>query len=148
MSVDKFRFVSPGVFVNEIDNSQLPRTPAEMGPVIIGRSLRGPVMRPVMVQSFQDFVEIFGEPVAGGVGGDVWRNGNKTAPTYGVYAAQGYLRNSSPVTFVRLAGYENADSVAGGEAGWGFTNAYGLFYMPISASATTVAPATITSTGI
>jgi len=140
MSVDKFRFVSPGVFINEIDNSQLPRTPAEMGPVIIGRSLRGPVMRPVMVQSFQDFVEIFGEPVAGGVGGDVWRNGNKTAPTYGVYAAQAYLRNSSPVTFVRLGGYENPDETTAGSgdgaAGWKFNNAYGLFYMPISQSST------------
>jgi len=29
MSVSKFRFVSPGVFVNEIDNSQLPRLPEE-----------------------------------------------------------------------------------------------------------------------
>jgi hypothetical protein len=139
MSVAKFRFVSPGVFINEIDNSQLPRTPAEMGPVIIGRSLRGPVMRPVMVQSFQDFVEVFGEPVAGGIGGDVWRNGNRTAPTYGAYAAQAYLRNSSPVTFIRLAGYENPDEVTNGAgdgaAGWKFNNAYGLFYMPISESA-------------
>ena len=138
MSVAKFRFVSPGVFINEIDNSQLPRTPAEMGPVIIGRSLRGPVMRPVMVQSFQDFVEVFGEPVAGGVGGDVWRNGNRTAPTYGAYAAQAYLRNSSPVTFIRLAGYENPEKVSGGEAGWEFDNAYGLFYMPISQSSSNV----------
>ena len=60
MSASKFRFVSPGVFISEIDNSQLARLPAEMGPVIIGRSLRGPAMRPVMVQSFSDFVEVFG----------------------------------------------------------------------------------------
>ena len=142
MSVAKFRFVSPGVFINEIDNSQLPRLPAEMGPVIVGRSLRGPVMRPVMVQSFQDFAEIFGEPVPGGIGGDVWREGNKTAPTYGAYAAQAYLKNSSPVTFIRLAGYENPDQATGvsgdGAAGWKFNNAYGLFVMPITASSTNV----------
>ena len=39
----KFRFVSPGVFLDEIDNSQLPRTPnfEQVGPVVIGRTLRG-----------------------------------------------------------------------------------------------------------
>lgn len=140
MPIDKFRFVSPGVQVQEIDQSQIPRAPDEIGPAIIGRSLRGPVMRPVKVNSFSDFVDVFGEPVAGGIGGDVWRDGNKTAPTYASYAAQAYLRNSSPVTFIRLAGYQNskatATSQANGAAGWSVTNAYGLFVMPISESAT------------
>ena len=40
MSVKNYRFVSPGVFVNEIDNSQLPASPAGIGPVIIGPSDR------------------------------------------------------------------------------------------------------------
>lgn len=138
MSVNKFRFVSPGVFINEIDNSQLPKTPADIGPVIIGRSQRGPSMRPVRVQSFSDFVDVFGEPLAGGQGGDVWREGNKTSPTYAAYAAQAYLRNSNPVTFVRLAGLEHPNKTSGGEAGWATTYAYGLFVMPISASSTNV----------
>ena len=32
MAVDKFKFVSPGVFIDEIDNSELPRllSPAEL----------------------------------------------------------------------------------------------------------------------
>ena len=34
MSVKKFRFVSPGVFINEIDNSFLPDTPDKVGPVV------------------------------------------------------------------------------------------------------------------
>lgn len=131
MSIDKFRFVSPGVYVNEIDNSQLPRAPEEMGPVVIGRALRGPVMRPVKVQSFSDFVEVFGEPVPGGSGGgDVWRKGNKTAPTYAAYAAQAYLKNSGALTFVRLAGYQNPQE-SGGKAGWSTNNAYGLFVVPV-----------------
>jgi hypothetical protein len=84
-----------------------------------------------MVQSFSDFVEVFGEPVAGGVGGDVWRDGNKTAPTYGAYAAQAYLRNSNPVTFIRLAGFEHPNKISGlGEAGWKKNHAYGLFVAP------------------
>jgi hypothetical protein len=131
MSVSKFRFVSPGVQVNEIDNSQLPKSPTEIGPVIIGRSLRGPIMRPVRVNSFSDFVDVFGEPVAGGQGGDVWREGNQTTPTYAAYAAQAYLKNTSPVTFVRLGGYQNLGPAAEtGLAGWDVANAYGLFIAP------------------
>lgn len=136
MSIDKFRFVSPGVFINEIDNSQLPKVPADIGPVIIGRSQRGPSLRPVRVPDFSSFVEVFGEPHPGGVGGDTWRDGNKTAPTYGAYAAQAYLRNSNPITYIRLAGIENPNKTNTGDAGWGTTHAYGLFVMPISASVT------------
>ena len=36
MSITKFKFVSPGVYINEIDNSQLPRLSDPIGPVIIG----------------------------------------------------------------------------------------------------------------
>ncbi len=138
MSVSKFRFVSPGVFVNEIDNSQLPRLPEDIGPVIIGRSLRGPMMRPVRVQSFSDFVDVFGEPLAGGQGGDVWRNGNRLTPTYAAYAAQAYLRSSSPITFIRLGGYQyrGAQATNSAKAGWQTNYAYGLFVAPTTLSGT------------
>ena len=119
MSVRRFKFVSPGVFINEIDNSQLPKTPDPIGPCVIGRSLRGPSLRPVTVGSMSEFVEIFGSPVAGGGGvTDVWREGNHMAPTYAAYAAQAYLRNSSPVTFVRLLGVADPNFKTNGEAGW------------------------------
>ena len=72
MSVKNYSFVSPGVFVNEIDNSQVPASPAGEGPVIIGRAEKGPAMRPITVNSFSEFVNIFGAPVPGGMGGDVW----------------------------------------------------------------------------
>ena len=49
MSVKKFKFVSPGVFVNEIDNSQVPAVDAPAGPTIIGRLPRGPGMKPVKI---------------------------------------------------------------------------------------------------
>ena len=62
MSVKNYRFVSPGVFVNEIDNSQLPASPAGQGPVIIGRAASGPALRPVTVDSFEEFVNVFGTP--------------------------------------------------------------------------------------
>jgi hypothetical protein len=82
MAVDKFKFVSPGVQIAEIDNSQIPATPVGIGPTVIGRFERGPAMRPVRISSFSQFIDIFGNPIAGKVGGDVWRNGNYTSPTY------------------------------------------------------------------
>ena len=130
MSVKNFRFVSPGVFVNEIDNSQLPASPVGIGPVVIGRAEKGPALRPVTVNSFSEFVQKFGTPSPGESGDDVWRAGNnKSAPTYGMYAAQAYLRNSSPLTYIRLLGAETSAGTlaAGGQAGWATDNAWGLF---------------------
>jgi len=120
MSVKNYRFVSPGVFVHEIDNSQIPASPAGIGPVLIGRAAKGPALRPVHVQSFEDFVNVFGPPSPGAGGSDVWRTGaNSTAPTYGVYGAQAYLKNSSPLTYVRLLGAEAEGTLSGeGQAGW------------------------------
>ena len=37
MSSRKFKFISPGVFINEIDESQLAAFPADVGPALIGR---------------------------------------------------------------------------------------------------------------
>jgi hypothetical protein len=120
MSVKNYRFVSPGVFVNEIDNSQLPASPAGIGPVIIGRAEKGPALRPTTVNSFEEFVNVFGTPNPGNSGDDVWRQGaNTTATTYGMYAAQAYLRNSSPLTYIRLLGAETDNASGDGEAGWG-----------------------------
>jgi len=128
MSVKNYRFVSPGVFVNEIDNSQVPASPAGIGPVVIGRAASGPALRPVTVNSFEEFVNIFGTPAPGGTGDDVWREGtDKTATTYGMYAAQAYLKNSAPLTYIRLLGAENDDATAAGAAGWNADgDAYGL----------------------
>ena len=132
MSVKNYRFVSPGIFVNEIDNSQTPASPAGIGPVVIGRAEKGPALRPITVNSFEEFVNVFGTPTPGGTGDDVWRTGNNTtATTYGMYAAQAYLRNSSPLTYIRLLGAEDSTvSGLGGaaEAGWQLTSgrAYGL----------------------
>ena len=115
---DKFRFVSPGIQIAEVDNSRLPGIRAGFGPVVVGRAERGPALRPVTVSSFSEFVEIFGNPIAGGFGGDVWRDGNRLAPTYGAYAAQAWLKNQDTLTFVRLLGSEHTDATNAGKAGW------------------------------
>ena len=155
MSERKFNFVSPGVYINEIDNSQIVRSPGDIGAVVIGRTERGPAMRPVKVSSFSEFVEIFGNPIAGGAATDVYRNGNYTAPTYASYAAQAWLRNNNACTVVRLLGMEHTNKTSNGKAGWqttmigdsqaganghlGAGGAYGLFIIDSdSLSAATV----------
>ena len=119
MSVKKYKFVSPGIFIKEVDQSF--RTPAapKIGPVIIGRTRMGPAMRPVRVESFGDFVKTFGNPVSGFQGGDLWRDGNLGGPTYAAYAAQAYLSAQvGPVTMMRLLGVEHANKQTAGAAGW------------------------------
>ena len=146
MSERKFKFISPGVYTSEIDNSQLPKVAAPIGPVIIGRTRKGPAFKPVTVSSFEEYIQVFGEPIAGGKGGDVWRNGSELAPTYASFAAQAWLRNSNAVTVVRLLGQQHpdvTDSPGGtGVAGYDFAGvddsdssqgAYGMFVWPSGA---------------
>ena len=98
MAIDKFKFISPGVFINEIDESTIPELPERQGPLLIGRFKKGPSNRPIKVSSYNDMVSMFGQPSPGNATGDVWRNGSLTAPTYAAYAAQAWLRNNSPCT--------------------------------------------------
>jgi len=144
MAISKFKFVSPGIFIDEIDKSKLPVAPEAMGPVIIGRSVRGPLMRPVKVPDYSTFVELFGEPHPGGEALDAWKNGNKTATTYAAYAAKAYLASGGPLTFLRLGGYANVNAdPSSGLAGWTVSapstssagangGAYGIYVAPIS----------------
>lgn len=119
MSVKSFKFVSPGVFIHEIDNSFIPKSAEEIGPVLIGRARRGPAMQPTKVQSYSEFVEVFGDTVPGQGGGDVYRDGNLQSPMYGTYAAKAFLRaNVAPLTYIRLLGHEDPNATSTGYAGW------------------------------
>ena len=152
MSYRKFKFMSPGIFINEIDNSQLPKQPTGMGPALIGRFSQGPALKPVQVNSFAEFIDIFGAPDPGQRGGDVWRDRIFLSPTYAAYAAQAWFRNNSPVTVVRLLGQTNTDATTNSAyAGWKTTNidadtvgtsnggAYGLFITEGSSTLTSSA---------
>ena len=114
----RFKFISPGVFIDEIDNSQIPRTPTAAGPLVMGRAQRGPANLPVTINSFSEFVETFGNPVPGNIATDVWREGDFTAPTYAAFAAQAWLANNGPITFMRVLGDESAQATTDGRAGW------------------------------
>ena len=118
MPAKDFKFISPGVFINEIDNSQLAATPGDVGPVVIGRAKQGPGLIPTRVDSFQEFVQIFGAPEPGNTAFDVSREDANTGPTYGAYAAQAWLRNNPTISFVRLVGQESVNAIDNsGEAG-------------------------------
>lgn len=149
----KFDFLSPGIEINEIDESVLPSDSNEEGPIIIGRARKGPGMQPVKIKNLQSFISVFGKPVPGGSSdlGDVWRDGpNLSAPTYGAYAAQAWLASgNSPITYVRLLGDKAASGASSnGIPGWQLTKAkpntspaenstaYGLFIADESAIGT------------
>ena len=95
MSASRFKFVSPGIFLKEIDNSQLPGPALDRGPLVVGLFERGPGMVPTRIESLSDFVETFGNPIPGGKSGNVWRDGNYMAPTYAAYAAQASFASTS-----------------------------------------------------
>ena len=136
MSVKNFKFVSPGVFINEIDNSFIPKSADSIGPVVIGRATRGLAMTPTKVESYSQFVELFGDTVPGNGGGDISRNGNYQSPMYGTYAAKAFLRaNVAPLTYIRLLGQQtNAGSAAGGAAAAGYKTTQNLGTAPASKS--------------
>jgi len=156
MSVKNFKFVSPGVFINEIDNSFIPKTPTEIGPVVIGRSSRGLAMQPVRVDSYADFVGAFGDTVPGRGGGDISRDGNTQSPMYGTYAAKAFLNSGvAPLTYIRLLGVQEVGATGDGVAGWqttkvtpqaasatdaGLNNggAFGLFLFPSQSTGTSL----------
>jgi len=145
----KFRFVSPGIYISEIDKSQLPAQPTQIGPVVIGRAQRGPLMVPTRVESYLEFVDKFGEP-SRGASEDLWRTGQSASPLYAVYAAKAFLKNSGPLTFVRLGTDKSPDATGTDEVaqgGWKTDKqptssladnggAYGLFVVPSGSTGT------------
>jgi hypothetical protein len=151
----KFDFVSPGVQITEVDQSQIETPLEDDGLLVIGRAKTGPAGKPVRVTSLQNFIDVFGKPISGkgSINDDVWRDGNNQGPTYASYAAQAWLASeTSPLTFVRLLG-EDSPNQAGGyvAAGWDLGGnafsgtpdangtAYGLFIVPSASVASTQA---------
>lgn len=115
----KFDFVSPGIELREIDQSQVAPVPEAEGLLLIGRSRKGPAMKPVKVNSLENFIDVFGAPMDGVKRGDPWRQGNTGAASYAGYAAQAYLASGvGPVKFIRLGGLDNPDDTTLGKAGW------------------------------
>ena len=97
----KFDFVSPGISIEEIDESIIEAPTVDDGLLRIGRAKAGPAMKPVKIKNLRDFTAVFGMPISGKgtMNNDIWRDGNNQSPTYAAYAAQAWLASeTSPVT--------------------------------------------------
>ena len=60
------KIVSPGVFTNEIDQSFIPAAIGELGAAIVGPTVKGPVLTPTVVSSFNEYAAIFGDVIESG----------------------------------------------------------------------------------
>jgi hypothetical protein len=94
------KIVSPGVFTEEKDLSFLPAGIASIGAAFVGPTIKGPAMVPTTVNTYGDFVQMFGDT-----------NPNLYLP----YTAKEYLSNSGQLTVVRVLhddGYELLNPIA------------------------------------
>jgi hypothetical protein len=57
---------SPGVSLNEIDNSLISPTPVQVGAAIVGPTVKGPKNIPVVVTSYSDYKSRFGGSLISG----------------------------------------------------------------------------------
>jgi hypothetical protein len=58
--------ISPGVTLNEIDNSYLSGQPIQVGAAIIGPTVKGPVEVPTVVTSYSEYKNVFGDIITSG----------------------------------------------------------------------------------
>jgi len=117
---------TPNVNEQEIDKSELTIGAGTNTGAIVITSPKGPVNRPVLVTSDQDFIEQFGEPVI---------SGTSLVYGYGAYASLAFLQESSSLYVIRAA---TATEDYFAKTGIG-TNALGYSVANIGASAGPVA---------
>ena len=98
--------ISPGVFMNENDQSQVTQQPAVVGAAIIGPTAKGPVEIPTLVTTYSQFKQVFGGSITSG------------SNTYGFFtniAAYNYFNNGGTsllVSRVVSGSYTSATSTA------------------------------------
>ena len=107
------KIVSPGVFTNEIDASFLPAAIADIGAVVVGPTVKGPALTPIMVTSMAEYEQIFGTTFSSGSGVDEDDYSYLTSQT-----AQNYLRHSGQLTVVRIlaGGFSGASTTVSSSA--------------------------------
>jgi len=97
------KIVSPGVFTKEIDQSFLPSAIGEIGAALVGPTVKGPALTPVVVNSYSEFQQRFG---------DVFRSGSNYYQYLTSHTAKNYLDNGGSMTVVRVlgSGYTHASA--------------------------------------
>ena len=97
------KIVSPGVFTNEIDQSFLPAAAGPVGAAIVGPTVKGPVLEPTIVNSYGEYVRLFGELI---------QSGSDNYQFLTSHTAKEYLRQGGPVTIVRVSGTDSVRATA------------------------------------
>jgi hypothetical protein len=100
------KIVSPGVFTKEIDASFLPAAIGDIGAVVVGPTVKGPILVPTVVNSYGEFQEKFG---------DTFKSGSGYYQYLTSHTAKNYLQHQGTLTVVRVAadGYSWASSSIG-----------------------------------
>jgi len=86
--------VSPGIYINETDNSFLPDSIIEAGAAIVGPTVKGPVNIPTLVSSYPEYVAVFG---------DILISGSGTYSYFTSTAAYNYFNNGGSTLLVSRA---------------------------------------------
>ena len=99
------KLISPGVFTAENDLSFIPAGVGEIGGAIVGPTVKGPALVPTTVNSYAEYVQVFG---------DVFTSGSTVTEYLTSISAREYLKHSGTLTVVRVLGnaYSNATSSA------------------------------------
>lgn len=99
------KLISPGVFTAENDLSFIPAGVGEIGGAIVGPTVKGPALVPTTVNSYAEYVQVFG---------DVFTSGSTVTEYLTSISAREYLKHSGTLTVVRVlgAGHSNATSSA------------------------------------
>ena len=105
--------VSPGVVLNENDQSFITTQPIEAGAAIIGPTVKGPVEKPTIVTSYSDYVNKFGT---------TFTSGSQVYSYFTSISAYNYFENGGTtllVTRVTSGSFTPATSsfISGGTAG-------------------------------
>ena len=98
--------VSPGVSLNEIDETFLTAEPIQAGAAIIGPTVKGPIETPMKVSSYNEYITMFG---------DIIESGSQNFSYLTSIAAYNYFNNGGEsllVTRVVTGSYTSATSSA------------------------------------
>ena len=97
------KILSAGVYTNEIDQSFIPAALGDIGAAIVGPTVKGPFLNPTVVNSYGEYVNIFGELI---------ESGSDNFQFLTSHTAQEYLRQGGPLTIVRVGSPADAGTRA------------------------------------
>ena len=106
--------LSPGIYINETDQSFIPEGITEVGAALVGPTAKGPAYIPTKVTSYSDFIAKFG---------DLYESGSTTNSFLTNTAAYGYFNNGGSTLLVSRAvnsGYTKASGTAAATTGTAF----------------------------